>query len=542
MNRNKIAGMIVAISTTCIVAAHTDKVYATEHKNSNNHLEQQSQVKAVKKGQVINVSSNLRIRTSPSTSSNVLGYLTNGTVFNIDGKEGHWYKINANGKIGYIHEDYVKEINGGTSNGGNSSNGDSSLDTSLSGKIGKVVNVSTHLRVRSGASTSSSVVSSLRAGQTFTIKGKSGAWYKINTDGITGYVYEEYVKVISGEVSGGNNNNNSGNSNLDTSQSGKTGKVINVSTYLRVRSEASTSSSVIGSLKNGQNFKIKGKNGDWYYIDANGTSGYVYKDYVQILNGNEDNNNSGNTENYQDSIDESYNGKTGQVINVTTSLRFRSEPSKRGSVLGYLSENERVALKGKTSNGWFKISHNGKFGYVSGEYIKVIASDSGSSNENTGGNESGHEVNQSKYEKVLSVMKAQIGSPYIYGGSGQIITNSLLNDLRHSFPDHAARGFYDIHSRYLNGNYRAFDCSGLMQWSFAQVGVSLGRTTWDQVNSGIEVSPREAKPGDLLFFNGLGHVGMYIGNGQWIEAPNKGKTVSISPVPWSRIGRARRVL
>lgn len=450
MNRNKIAGMIVAISTTCIVAAHTDKVYATEHKNSNNHLEQQSQVKAVKKGQVINVSSNLRIRTSPSTGSNVLGYLTNGTVFNIDGKEGHWYKINANGKIGYVREDYVKEINGGSS-----SNGGSSLDTSLSGKTGKVINVRTHLRIRSGAS---------------------------------------------------------------------------------------TSSYIIGNLKNGHNFKIKGKNGDWYYIDANGTSGYVYRDYVQILNGNEDKNNSGNTENYQDSIDESYNGKTGQVINVTTSLRFRSEPSKRGSVLGYLSENERVALKGKTSNGWFKINHNGKIGYVSGDYIKVIASDSGSLNENTSGNESGHEVNQSKYEKVLSVMKAQIGSPYIYGGSGQIITNSLLNDLRHSFPDHSARGFYDIHSRYLNGNYRAFDCSGLMQWSFAQVGVSLGRTTWDQVNSGIEVSPREAKPGDLLFFNGLGHVGMYIGNGQWIEAPNKGKTVSISPVPWSRIGRARRVL
>ncbi len=139
-------------------------------------------------------------------------------------------------------------------------------------------------------------------------------------------------------------------------------------------------------------------------------------------------------------------------------------------------------------------------------------------------------------------MKAQVGSPYIYGGSGQIITNSLLNSLRNSFPDHAARGFYDIHSRYLNGNYRAFDCSGLMQWSFDQVGISLGRTTWDQVNKGIEISPREAKPGDLLFFKGLEHVGMYVGNGQWIESPNKGKTVSISPVPWSRIGRARRVL
>ncbi len=214
MKKNKIAGIIVAVSTTCIVASHSNKVYAAEHKDSNSNLEQKIQVKAVKKGQVINVSTNLRIRKSPSTSSSVLGYLTNGTVFNIDGKEGHWYKINANGKHGYIHGDYVKEINGGTSNGGNSNNGDYNLDTSLSGKTGKVINVSTSLRVRSGASTSSSVVTTLRNGQTFTIKGKSGAWYKVNINGTTGYVYEEYVKVISGEASDGSNN--SANSNLDT--------------------------------------------------------------------------------------------------------------------------------------------------------------------------------------------------------------------------------------------------------------------------------------------------------------------------------------
>ena len=158
------------------------------------------------------------------------------------------------------------------------------------------------------------------------------------------------------------------------------------------------------------------------------------------------------------------------------------------------------------------------------------------------GSTGGGQVNQSKYEQVLSIMKSQIGSPYIYGGAGETLTSSLLSSLRRTFPDHAARGFYDIPSNYLNGNYRAFDCSGLMQWSFRQAGISLGRTTWDQINNGYEVSPSNAKPGDLLFFSNLGHVGMYIGNGQWIEAPNKGKFVSITSVPWSKIGRARRVL
>ncbi|WP_283696940.1 SH3 domain-containing protein [Clostridium perfringens] len=111
MNRNKIAALIFAVSTVCVVSAHSENAYATEHKNSN-QLEENNQTRSVKKGQVINVSTNLRIRKSPNTSSDVIGYLTNGEIFNIDGKEGSWYKINANGKVGYIHGDYVKEVSG----------------------------------------------------------------------------------------------------------------------------------------------------------------------------------------------------------------------------------------------------------------------------------------------------------------------------------------------------------------------------------------------------------------------------------------------
>ena len=546
MNRNKIAALIFAVSTVCVVSAHSENAYATEHKNSN-QLEENNQTRSVKKGQVINVSTNLRIRKSPNTSSDVIGYLTNGEIFNIDGKEGSWYKINANGKVGYIHGDYVKEVSGNSNSNSNNSGSNSNLDTSLAGKKGTVVNVSTSLRVRQSPSTSSSVVGSLRGGQTFEIKGKSGSWYYINANGLTGYIHGDYVQV------GGSNSNNGGqssenNSGMDTSLAGKTGKVVNVSTSLRIRQSPSTSSSVVGSLSAGQTFKINGKNGAWYNIDAQGTKGHVHGDYVQVLSGNEGSNNQSNNNqsgSQNNNLDESYNGKTGKVVNVTTNLRLRSQPNTSSSVLAYLLPNERFTLQGKTSSGWFKVNYNGKVGYLPEEYVKIVSSDEGA-NGNTGGNQNGStnggQVNQSKYEQVLSIMKSQIGSPYIYGGAGETLTSSLLSSLRKTFPDHAARGFYDIPSNYLNGNYRAFDCSGLMQWSFRQAGISLGRTTWDQINNGYEVSPSNAKPGDLLFFSNLGHVGMYIGNGQWIEAPNKGKFVSITSVPWSKIGRARRVL
>ena len=548
MNRNKIAALIFAVSTVCVVSAHSENAYATEHKNSN-QLEENNQTRSVKKGQVINVSTNLRIRKSPNTSSDVIGYLTNGEVFNIDGKEGSWYKINANGKVGYIHGDYVKEVSGNSNSSSNNSGSNSNLDTSLAGKKGTVVNVSTSLRVRQSPSTSSSVVGSLRGGQTFEIKGKSGSWYYINSNGLTGYIHGDYVQVgenssnNGGQSSGNNGQSSENNSGMDTSLAGKTGKVVNVSTSLRIRQSPSTSSSVVGSLSAGQTFKINGKNGAWYNIDAQGTKGHVHGDYVQVLSGNEGSNNSNNNQsgNSNNNLDESYNGKTGKVVNVTTNLRLRSQPNTSSSVLAYLLPNEKFTLKGKTSSGWFKVNYNGKVGYLNEEYVKIVSSDEGS-NGNQGGSTGGGQVNQSKYEQVLSIMKSHIGSPYIYGGSGEVLTSSLLSSLRRTFPDHAARGFYDIPSSYLNGNYRAFDCSGLMQWSFRQAGISLGRTTWDQINNGYEVSPSNAKPGDLLFFSNLGHVGMYIGNGQWIEAPNKGKFVSITSVPWSKIGRARRVL
>ncbi|EOU1725011.1 C40 family peptidase [Clostridium perfringens] len=553
MNRNKIAALIFAVSTVCVVSAHSENAYATEHKNSN-QLEENNQTRSVKKGQVINVSTNLRIRKSPSTSSDVIGYLTNGEIFNIDGKEGSWYKINANGKVGYIHGDYVKEVSGNSNSSSNNSGSNSNLDTSLAGKKGTVVNVSTSLRVRQSPSTSSSVVGSLRGGQTFEIKGKSGSWYYINANGLTGYIHGDYVQVgenssnNGGQSSGNNGQSSENNSGMDTSLAGKTGKVVNVSTSLRIRQSPSTSSSVVGSLSAGQTFKINGKNGSWYNIDAQGTKGHVHGDYVQVLSGNEGSNSGSNNNqsgSQNNNLDESYNGKAGKVVNVTTNLRLRSQPSTSSSVLAYLLPNERFTLQGKTSSGWFKVNYNGKIGYLHEDYVKIVSSDEGA-NGNTGGSQngstSGGQVNQSKYEQVLSIMKSQIGSPYIYGGAGETLTSSLLSSLRRTFPDHAARGFYDIPSNYLNGNYRAFDCSGLMQWSFRQAGISLGRTTWDQINNGYEVSPSNAKPGDLLFFSNLGHVGMYIGNGQWIEAPNKGKFVSITSVPWSKIGRARRVL
>jgi cell wall-associated NlpC family hydrolase len=91
-----------------------------------------------------------------------------------------------------------------------------------------------------------------------------------------------------------------------------------------------------------------------------------------------------------------------------------------------------------------------------------------------------------------------------------------------------------------------FDCSGLVMWAFGQVGVSLPHSTYAQYNMGVAVSKDQLQPGDLVFFDGLGHVGIYIGGGQFVHAPHTGDVVKISGMDegWysSTYVGARRIL
>ncbi|MBE6066508.1 MAG: glycoside hydrolase [Clostridium lundense] len=90
-----------------------------------------------------------------------------------------------------------------------------------------------------------------------------------------------------------------------------------------------------------------------------------------------------------------------------------------------------------------------------------------------------------------------------------------------------------------------FDCSGYMQYVYAHFGISIGRTTYNQIHNGVEVSRSELQPGDLVLFgtwNDPHHVGMYIGGNQYIHAPRTGDVIKISPLTRSDYLTARRIL
>jgi len=109
-----------------------------------------------------------------------------------------------------------------------------------------------------------------------------------------------------------------------------------------------------------------------------------------------------------------------------------------------------------------------------------------------------------------------------------------------------ARHFIGIPYSYGGTSPRSgFDCSGFTRFVYAHFGIALPHYSGAQFGMGHRVSRAGLRPGDLLFFDGLGHVGLYVGHGRFIHAPHSGARVSIDPLSGWYAGRydgARRLL
>ena len=476
----------------------------------NNFESVQERTISTTKGTVTGVNTSLNVRSGASTSASIIGTLKNGANVDITGESGNWYKINYSGKVGYVSKNYVKK--GTTPQSQQKPEEKPQTETKVTGTV---TGITTTLNIRSGASTSASIIGTLKNGAKVEITGESGNWYKINYNGRVGYVSKDYVKK------GGATTPEQKPEDKPQTETKVTGTVTGITTTLSVRSGASTSATIIGTLKNGAKVEITGESGDWYKINYNGKVGYVYKSYIKKGTTGTTGGDGGTSTTTE---------KKGVVVGISTTLNVRSGASTTASIIGTLRNGAQVTIIGESGN-WYKIKFNERVGYVSKDYVRE-----GNSNDGQG------QVTQATFENVYAVMSAHIGSPYVWGGAGEYLTSSLLYTLSNRFPADAANGAYSRAWQYVDQGYRAFDCSGLMQWGYAQVGIKIGRTTWDQITCGTEVSLNNLKPGDLLFNTSLTHVGMYIGNGQWIESPNRSANVRVTAVPWGSIGRARRVL
>lgn len=187
------------------------------------------------------------------------------------------------------------------------------------------------------------------------------------------------------------------------------------------------------------------------------------------------------------------NEKYAEVVNCDF-LTVRAASNAKAEEKGKLNPGTLIKITGE-ANGWNRIeTADGEKGWVNADYLNY------------------NEPVNAKVQKVISVAKAQMGKPYRWGATGP----------------------------------SSFDCSGLMQYAFKNgAGVSLPRVSRDQAKVGKKVSKAELQPGDLVFFargGRINHVGMYVGNDQYIHAPQTGDVVKISKLSSRTLYTARRVI
>lgn len=237
---------------------------------------------------------------------------------------------------------------------------------------------------------------------------------------------------------------------------------------LRLRSEPSLSASVITMLDEDVPVAVLDNTLDgWYKINYNGNTGFVSADYMLID---------------QDNIFDAYGRVEGDGVNVRASASTDSE------ALTVMNRNSIATVNG-FEDGWYKITANGVDGYIRSDYLTMCGS-SASAAGSLGSSSS----------DVVSFAKQYLGTRYVYGGSSP----------------------------------SGFDCSGFTSYVYKQFGYSLNRTCSGQLDNGTPVSMSELQPGDIVIFKKgnantrATHVGLYIGNNQFIHASTAKVGVIIS--------------
>ena len=243
---------------------------------------------------------------------------------------------------------------------------------------------------------------------------------------------------------------------------------------LRLRDEASTSATVLGTASKGDTVVVLEDAGNgWYKVDYKSVEGYMSGEYLNV------------------SAKADVTIGYGLVQSQGSPLNVRSGPGTSYGKVTSLNNGAVVNIVG-IDNGWYKISTNGVTGYVSSDYMITTKETTSRGSETTAA------ASSSMGEQVVAYAKQFLGTPYVYGGNGP----------------------------------NSFDCSGFTKYVYAHFGVTLNRTATDQLANGASVSKSQLQPGDLVFFKAnttkpVSHVGIYIGGGQFIHASTNTYTVKI---------------
>ena len=258
------------------------------------------------------------------------------------------------------------------------------------------------------------------------------------------------------------------------------GGTVTTSSAVNFRQEATTESESMGKLSDGTRVAVLDALDGWYKVAYDGEVGYMSSDYVETQ--------------------PIMNIECGGAKVTTSVLNMRSGPGTENSIVTKLYEGTVAKIIG-INNAWFKVQYGGQTGYISPDYVEIVkCSNSSPSSASTSVSTASYASTSSASgtrQQIVDYAATLLGCKYVYGGN----TPS------------------------------GFDCSGYVKYVFAHFGVNLSRTSASQYSNSVHIRKSDLNVGDLVFFSQtrgsskVGHVGIYVGGGQFIHAASPGKGV-----------------
>lgn len=432
-------------------------------------------------------------------------------------------------------------------------------------------------RVRKEKNTTSEILTNVYKNEKVEILDEDGEWVKIKYDNYTGYIKKEFVTINTSSVASNtaSSSNTTANSNTATesntaSNSNTTTNSTsdNVSVYENSTSENQTVESSDGevfartnltlrilpnfmsqkieNINQGTSLKIVDEIGKWIEVTNGSVTGWIPNSKVsnKEVNVTVDSSNIETVDNKKNdsnevekpaetnntSTENSDNKKVENVskkgkINVETA-KVRKSADSKAEVISFLDYNDEVIISEENGD-WYKISHKDISGYVNKDLITITSTDEGVTSRSLPEERQIESEENNVIEEVENVQTSNVsgfamqylGYPYVVGGKT---------------PD------------------TGFDCSGFTRYVFKNFGYNLGNVAADQTDVGREIERNDLKSGDLiLFYNDnktkIGHVGIYLENGDFIHAANPDRGVVIDNINTSsyyneRYVSARRIV
>ena len=268
---------------------------------------------------------------------------------------------------------------------------------------------------------------------------------------------------------------------------------------LRMRSAPGTDSNTITTAPKNDCVVVISKVGQWYQVNYNLQVGYMHEDYLKVLT--------------IENAELGYGKVTGSRVNM------RSGPSTSHKAVAVATQGEKAYIIG-LNQGWYKVIYKNQTCYIRSDYLELT--------------EYPYENQKSPNSPKFFRLGKSLGvAPSASALNGSTVSGNTGSSTVTGGQDIANKAKQYLGTPYVYGGASpsGFDCSGFVYYVLKTLGYPSYRMLVDQYKQGTYVSKANLQPGDVVFFantygSGLSHAGIYVGNGQFIHAPNSSRTVS----------------